>query len=222
MIFGIKPTRKKSGKQFYSFLGKSIHISKDRKFIINSNTSQKNFVPRERLWEIIVLNPPTFLPTIKELEEYGEILLFNDYENWAELQKTKAFSHAKLSNKYTNIIAPAIDAAQNKIGKGINLKKIPPNISYYTYRSPPFKRKNKKKIITGKGISKKHRRKNIIEFFPANKSVLLKKLIYLLGEYHCGNTKILRDEIVPIINYLKSQNALPQKFDSKYMNWIYD
>jgi len=96
MVFGIKATRKKSGIQFYSFLGKSIHISKDRKFIINPNSSQKNSVPTERLWEIIVLNPPTFTPTIKELEDYGEILLFNDYDTWAELKKNKSIHPSKI------------------------------------------------------------------------------------------------------------------------------
>ena len=76
------------------------------------------------------------------------------------------------------------------------------------------------------GIKKKkdiNRTKNgIVEFFPADKKELLNKLVYLLGEYHSGNNKSLRNEIVPIVSYLRSHNALPYKFDKRRMNWIYD
>ena len=161
-----------------------------------------------------MLNTPFHAITEKDLVEYGHILLANNFESWLKNQPNTTRKRNMIElDKYKNIIIPALNAAKHTLATGQGM--------YYTFSSPTFYRQKKK--AAGRGIKKSVPRpkristKTNIEFFPSNKKVLLKKLFYLLGEYHCGNNTALRNEIIPIVQYLKSQNALPAKFNTKYL-----
>ena len=63
-----------------------------------------------------------------------------------------------------------------------------------------------------------------IEFLPANKKVLKQKLIYLLGEYREGNTR-LHNQIVVIATQLDRLHSLPKFLREQVhttLNWVYD
>ena len=212
-FFGI--TAKKAGGQ-YTFLGSTILISGDpsnRMEIVDPVRLRQTLnIPSQNLWEIIVLQTPSRAITHTDSVQYGKILIANDFENWLKNKRdSKSKQRMLQSPKLLNIILPAIRDAKQHTGSGM----------MYTSRSPRYFLNRMKK--QGKGIHGFKKKKNSsVVFFPANKKVLLKKLIYLLGEFQCGNTRALRNEIIPIVNYLKSQKALPAKFDTKRMNWIYD
>ena len=218
--FGIKKGKKtKNGLPTYTYLGNTIQItgnpSRTIKIIAPISLKKSITVSSQSIWDLIVLDTPFHKVTNHDLIEYGNILIANNFSSWMEkLHNTHNKRSMMQSDKYNTIILPALEAVKSS-GQGM---------SYYTISSPLSYRKKRKtgyglKMVTPK---KNHIRNSTIEFFPGNKKVLLKKLIYLLGEYHCGNNKSLRNEIVPIIQYLKSQHALPAKFNTKSMNWIYD
>ena len=209
--FGI--TEDKKDKKAYNFVGRKIHILGTPptaiKVIFPTQLKQVIDIPSQKIWEIIVLEHPINKITHSELVQYGKILTTIGFQKWISNQKTTAKKQALLNSvKYNTIILPALEAVatdDDHKGEGI----------HYTYHSPHYYRNKNKKDI--------NRTKNgIVEFFPADKKELLNKLVYLLGEYHSGNNKSLRNEIVPIVSYLRSHNALPYKFDKRRMNWIYD
>ena len=208
--FGITQDTKSKKSQLYKFLGNTIQITGNpsSSMKISNQPLDPIEISSRKIWEMIVLTQPFRPPTHTDLVEYGNILLANNFEKWIKNKRNTTSKRAMLNSpKYLEIIVPALNAAKGYEGKGI---------SYYTFHPPPSKKRSLKKKKEN-GI----RRRNI-EFFPANKKVLLKKLIYLLGEFHCGNNRLLRNEIVPIVDYLKSQKALPHRFDTKRMKWIYD
>ena len=217
-FFGIT---KKPGKTYdkYIFLGNTIQIlgnpSNQMKIIAPANLQQILDIPSQNLWEIIVLERPSHAITHAESVQYGNILIANDFEKWLHAKRISKSKNDMLSSpKFQNIIQPALDDAKNA-------QQQHPGSGMYTSHSPRY---YLSKTTKGRGLKKKKKEKknsSVVEFFPANKKVLLKKFIYLLGEFHCGNTH-LRNEIIPIVNYLKSQKALPVKFDTRRMNWIYD
>ena len=214
-FFGIT---KKSGKAYdkYMFLGSTVQIlgnpSDKMKIIAPAHLQQTLDIPSQNLWEIIVLEQPSHAISHTESVQYGNILIANDFEAWLHTKRHSKSKQDMLSSpKFQNIIQTALHDAKNA--------QQHPGSGMYTFHSPRYYLNRTK----GRGLKKKKKEKknSSVEFFPANKKVLLKKLIYLLGEFQCGNT-YLRNEIIPIVNYLKSQKALPAKFDTRRMNWIYD
>ena len=206
--FGI--TKDKKQKNSYNFVGRKILISgkpsSTIKVIFPTQLRQTIEIPSRRIWDMIVLEHPSTPITHSDLIQYGKILTAVGFQKWISNQKNTGKKRALLeSSKYKTIILPALEAAAREHdGRGI----------YYTHHSPHYYRNKYKK--------EKRIKKEIIDFFPADKKELLNKLIYLIGEYHSGNNKSLRNEIVPIVNYLRSHKALPHKFDKRRMNWIYD
>ena len=205
-FFGVRKTQRQG---LYKFLGKSIRFTgpqaKRTGFRV---TEPKEFkqdisIHSRALWDIILLKYPSSPPLQKDLLAYGKILNALGFTNWwknqRQTQMTRQMVH---SEKYTVFIQPALESLANEQGGGGIM---------YTRKSPQSYTKKK----SGHGIH------TTVEFFPSNKKALLKKLSYLLGEYRSGNTKSLRNEIVPIVQYLKSINSLPKK-QVKTLNWLYD
>ena len=217
---------KKKNTTTYKYLGNTVQItgkpSSMMKIIAPIQLKQTLEIPTQRIWDLIVLDYPFHEITHADLIEYGKILKANNFESWLHNKPNTMKKRTMVeSKKYMDIILPALEAVKDHLGSGIYTSFAPTTFLYQQNRKKKKdERCKQKRIKRGKGIA--YKKKVHIEFFPANKRVLLKKLIYLLGEYRCGNTRVLRNEIVPIINYLKSQKALPAKFDKKYMNWIYD
>ena len=207
--FGIGPGKKGE----YRYLGNTIEVNEgSMKILSPSALKQTVEIPSKMIWDMVVLEHPFYQPNHKQLKTYGNILLANGFPQWLKSKRNTQTKKAMLKcEKYNNIILPALGAVVGeKQGKGL----------YYTRHSPHYYRKKVEKTFKkGRGIK---RRNNNVEFFPADKKTLLNKLVYLLGEYHSGNNRSLRKEIVPIIQYLKAHNSLPQKFSTKHMNWIYD
>lgn len=222
--FGIKKTLGAKKKGGYTFLGKYIRFEGGRQthrtgFIV-TDTGQHIVIPSRRIWDMILLKYLSFSPTQQNLADYGKVLKDVGFPQWFEKLKNTSKKHEmKQSEKYRELIEPALIATdvkqQQHSGTGI---------TRYTRKSPLYyHNKNRKSNSSGGGGLQR----NIIEFFPANKKALLKKLVYLLGEYRSGNTTALRNEIVPIIQYLKSigvpiPKSKRRNKNKNNLNWLYD
>ena len=213
--FGIKKSsssssKKKKKKNTYTFIGKELQFDGPQShrtgFHTITNTSpkkkQKFVIHSQRIWDMILLKYITFKPTHEEFAVYGNILISVGFNHWfRNTPRTAKKRAAETSDKYISLIEPALSAAATS-GRGL-----------YTRKSPKYYRTTAKK--------KKTKRGGNIEFFPANKKALQKKLVYLLGEYRSGNT-VLRNEIVPIIQYLLSIGVPLPKRTTDSLNWLYD